>query len=52
MTERILRALIHEKLVARRLPYTRIPRIWGGRLGNGETCDGCEQTVTMNQMVL
>jgi hypothetical protein len=52
MTERILRALIHEKLVARRLPYTRIPLAWGGRPGNGETCDGCEQTVTKNQMLL
>lgn len=43
MTECILRALIHDKLVARRLPYIRISLIWGGRPGSGETCDGCKQ---------
>lgn len=51
MTERILRALIQEKIVAGRLPYTSIPRLWGGP-GSGETCDGCEETVTKDQMVL
>jgi hypothetical protein len=51
MTERILRALIQEKLVAGRLPYTSIPRLWGGP-GSGEICDGCDETVRKDQMVL
>ena len=38
-------SLIQEKLAAGRLPNDHIPRIWGGP-GNGETCDGCEETVT------
>ena len=51
MTEPLLRSLIQEKLVAGRLPYTSIPRLWGGP-GSGETCDGCEETVTKDQLVL
>jgi hypothetical protein len=35
----------------RPLPNDHIPRIWGGP-GNGETCDGCEETVTKAQIVM
>ncbi len=51
MTQPILRLLIQEKLAAGRLPQNHIPRIGGG-LGNGETCDGCGETVTNAQMVM
>ena len=51
MDEPILRLLIQEKLAAGRLPNDHIPRIWGGP-GNGETCDGCEETVTKAQIVM
>ena len=48
MTQPSLRVLIQEKLAAGRLPTDHIARIWGGP-GNGETCDGCEETVTESQ---
>ena len=51
MDQPILRVLIQEKLAAGRLPYTPIPRVWGGP-GNGEICDGCGETVTKNQLVM
>jgi len=51
MTQPSLRLLIQEKLAAGRLPNEHIPRIWGGP-GNGETCDGCEETVTKAQIVM
>ena len=48
MDQPILRVLIQGKLADGRLPHTPIPRVWGGP-GNGETCDGCEETVTEAQ---
>jgi hypothetical protein len=51
MDQPILRLLIQEKLAAGRLPHTPIPRVWGGP-GNGETCDGCGETVTKAQTVM
>ena len=51
MTQPILRVLIQEKLANGRLSHTHIPRIWGGPR-NGETCDGCEETVTKVQRTL
>ena len=51
MDRPVLRLLIQKKLAAGRLPSAHIPRIWGGR-GNGETCDGCEETVTRDQIVM
>jgi len=49
MDKPILRLRIQEKLAAGRLPHEDQPRVWGG-LGNGETCDGCGETVTKAQM--
>jgi hypothetical protein len=51
MDRPILRLLIQEKLADGRLPHTHIPRIWGGP-GNGETCDGCGETVTKAQTLM
>ena len=46
-----LSLLIQQKLADGRLPHNHIPRVWGGP-GNGETCDGCGETVTKAQMVM
>jgi hypothetical protein len=46
-----IRDLIRERLADGRLPYTPIPRTWGGP-GSGETCDGCGKTVTTAQLVI
>ena len=46
-----LRILIRDKLADGRLPHDHIPRMWGGP-GNGETCDGCGETVTKTQMLM
>ncbi len=43
--------LIREKLADGRLPHDHFPRIRSGP-GNGETCDGCEVTVTRAQMMM
>ena len=51
MNQPILRLLIQEKLAAGRLPHNHIPRFWSGP-GNGETCDGCGETVTGTQMLM
>jgi hypothetical protein len=51
MDQPILRLLIQEKLADGRLPHAPIPRIWGGP-GNGETCDGCGETVTKAQTLM
>ena len=51
MTQPLIRLLIQKKLVAGRLPYNDVPRLLGGP-GNGEICDGCEETVTKDQLVL
>jgi hypothetical protein len=42
---------IQAKLADGRLPHNHIPRMWGGS-GNGETCDGCGETVSKSQMVM
>jgi hypothetical protein len=46
-----LTLLIQAKLTDGRLPHNHIPRMWGGP-GNGETCDGCGETVSKSQMVM
>ena len=46
-----LRLLIQEKLADGRLPSAPLPRAWGGP-GNGQTCDGCSETVTEAQTVV
>lgn len=52
MDRSILRLLIQEKLADGRLPHEDIPSIFWGGPGNGETCDGCGETVTKAQMVM
>lgn len=51
MDKSTLRLMIQDKLVNGRLPHNYIPRVGGG-LGNGETCDGCGETVTKTQVVM
>ena len=51
MNAPILRLLIQEKLATGRLPHDPVPRLWGGP-GRGETCDGCGESVTKDQMVM
>lgn len=51
MDTSILRLLIQAKLADGRLPHDHIPRMWGGP-GDGETCDGCDETVTKTQMIV
>ena len=31
--------------------HDSVPHVWGGP-GNGETCDGCEETITKDQLVM
>ena len=45
----LLRGLIQSKLADGRLPLNSIPRVWG-RDGNGQTCAGCDETITKKQM--
>ena len=51
MDRHTLTRMIQKKLADGRLPHNHIPRLWGGP-GNGETCDGCEETVTKGQMLM
>ena len=51
MEQPLLRLLIQEKLADGRLPSAPIPRVLGG-LGSGQTCDGCNETVTHAQPVV
>jgi hypothetical protein len=51
MEQPLLRLLIQEKLTDGRLPSTPIPRVWSGS-GNGQTCDGCGETVTHTQTLV
>jgi hypothetical protein len=51
MDQPILRLLIQEKLADGRLPHDPFPSI-RSRQGTGETCDGCEGTVTRAQMLM
>lgn len=46
-----LRLLIQDRLADGRLPHTHFPRTWGGP-GDGETCDGCGETVTGAQTLM
>ena len=47
----LIRLLIQEKLADGRLPHDPVPSI-RSRQGNGETCDGCDGTVTSAQMLM
>jgi hypothetical protein len=51
MEKPALRLLIRERLADGRLPHNHIPRVWGGS-GAGETCDGCGEIVTKEQMLM
>ena len=51
MDASILRLLIQEKLADGRLPHDPFPSI-RSRQGTGETCDGCDETVTKVQMLM
>ena len=52
MEEHALRLYIRAKLEnGHLLPYDSVPPIWGGP-GNGETCDGCEETITWDQLMM
>jgi hypothetical protein len=51
MDKSTLRLIIQDRLADGRLPHHYIPRVVGGR-GNGETCDGCGETVTKTQVVM
>ena len=51
MNQPSLRLLIQEKLADGRLPRDHVPSI-RRRQGHGETCDGCEGTVTQAQILL
>jgi hypothetical protein len=51
MDQPTLRLLIQEKLADGRLPRDHFPSI-RSRQGQGETCDGCEGTVTRAQMLM
>ena len=51
MDQPTLRLMIREKLADGRLQHNHIPRVWGGP-GAGETCDGCEEIVTKEQMIM
>ena len=50
MEDHALRLYIRAKLEnGHLLPHDRVPNVWGGP-GNGETCDGCEEIVTKDQL--
>ena len=50
MEDHALRLYIRAKLEnGHLLPHDRVPNVWGGP-GNGETCNGCEETVTKDQL--
>jgi hypothetical protein len=52
MEDHALRLYIRAKLEnGHLLPHDGVPHVWGGP-GNGETCDGCEETVTKGQLVM
>jgi hypothetical protein len=51
MDQPILRLLIQQKLADGRLPHDPFPSL-RSRQGTGETCDGCEGTVTRVQMLM
>ena len=51
MEDRALRLAIRAKIENGRLPHDTIPRVWGGP-GKGETCDGCNETITKPEYVM
>lgn len=51
MEDRALRLTIRAKLETGRLPHESIPRAWGGS-GNGQTCDGCDETITKAEYMM
>ena len=51
MDQPTIRLLIQEKLADGRLPRDHFPSI-RSRQGHGETCDGCEGTVTRAQILM
>jgi hypothetical protein len=51
MEQSVIRVLIQERLAAGRLPHDHIPLIRSATT-NGETCDGCEETVTRAQTLI
>ena len=46
-----IRRLIQRKLDDGRLQRNCIPHVWGGA-GNGEACDGCDETITRKQLLM
>ena len=46
-----LRLLVRQKLADGRLAADYVPRTWGS-LGNGRTCDACEQVVRKSQLMI
>jgi hypothetical protein len=52
MEEHALRLYIRAKLEkGQLLPYDGVPPFWGGP-GSGETCDGCEEIIGKDQLVM
>ena len=52
MEDHALRRYIRAKLEnGHLLPQDSVPHVWGGS-GNGETCSGCEEIVTKDQLVM
>jgi hypothetical protein len=52
MEDHALRRYIRAKLEnGHLLPYDSVPPVWGGP-GNGETCDGCEEIIAKDQLVM
>lgn len=52
MEDHALRLYIRAKLANDHLlPFDSVPHVWGGP-GNGETCDGCEETITKDQLLM
>ena len=52
MEDHALRLSIRAKLENGHLPpYESVPPVCGGR-GNGETCDGCEEIIAKDQLVM
>lgn len=52
MEDHTLRAYIRTKIEnGHLLPHDSVHKVWGGP-GNGETCNGCEETVTKEQLVM
>ena len=46
-----IRTVIRSKLASGQLPNNHIPRFWGGP-SDGEDCDGCEEVVRADQLLM